>query len=422
MPRYLIQKILKIFAKRMIKKYHPFVIAVTGSVGKSGAKEAIKHILQKHFVVAANYGNYNNEIGVPLTILGIQDVGKNFFSWSKILWRAFRRTCGKIDYPKILIIEMGTSHPGDLDYLLSIVKPDIGVLTAVGPSHLEYFGTTEKVFEEKRRIIDVLPSQGWAILNIDDEWISSLIKKIKTRIITFSLDHTADLKATEVTPFSFEEYGKGIRLKIRYQGNVIPVSLSRLISQHQVYAVLAAFGVGLALDLKILDMVSDVHDYQGLPGRMSLIQGKKQTFIIDDTYNASPKSVLEAISFFQKLSKKSQAKKWLVLADMKELGKKSVELHQEVGSAVAGSSIDCLITYGQMAEKISAETALKIGVKDSMMIKHFADQKTLVSFLADNISSDDIILIKGSRGMHMENVVKGLMLEPEKAKSLLVHG
>jgi len=408
MGKKIIQKILKILAKRVIKKNKPIVIGVTGSVGKSSTKEAIYEILKNNFRVRKSQGNYNNEIGLPLTILGSHSAGKNIFGWLKIFIGGMLR--GKRDdYPEILILEMAADHPGDINYLLKIVKPQIGVLISVSPTHLEFFKEVENVFVEKQLLIKNLPLNGWAILNKDDKLITSLENKIRSKVLTFGLGEEAMVRGLEIflsQSLEKEELEiRGLQFKIKYQGNVVPVFLPGVISHSQVYAILAAVSVGLSLNLNLLTIANYLSSCRPLPGRMSVIKGKKGATIIDDTYNSSPLAVKEALKTLLEIKIALGARKWVVLADMLELGKKSKDLHHEAGEEVAKSDFNFLLTFGQESFEI-AKGAKEKGMKN---IFSFEQQDQLIKFLKENILAGDIILIKGSRGMKMEKVVEALL-------------
>jgi len=412
MGKKIIQKILKILARRVIKKYQPIVIGITGSVGKSSTKEAIYEILKNNFRARKSQGNYNNEIGLPLTILGFPSAGKNIFGWLKIFIKViFNLLPEKENYPEILILEMAADHPGDIAYLLKIVKPQIGVLTSVSPSHLEFFKEVENVFAEKQLLIKNLPLNGWAILNKDDKLIASLENKIKSKILTFGLGEEAMVRGIEIfLSQSLEEKEielKGLQFKIKYQGNVVPIFLSGVISCSQVYAILAAVAVGLSLNLNLLTIANYLSSYKHLPSRMSVLKGKKEVVIIDDTYNSSPMAVKEALKTLLQIKLASGARKWIVLADMLELGKKSIDLHYEVGEEVAKGNFNFLLTYGKESIEI-AKGAREKGMNEKNIFS-FDKQDQLIKFLEENILTGDIILVKGSRGMRMENVVKALI-------------
>ena len=188
----ILRKILAILARAAVRKYNPIIVGITGSVGKTSAKEAIFAVLKNKYRTRTSEKNYNNEIGLPLTILGIPHCGRNIFAWCFELVRTFfRGVLGQYQYPEILILEYGVDRPGDMDYLLSIARPNIAIVTAIGeiPAHVEFFKDPEELVKEKGKLVEALPSDGTAILNHDDYAVYDMNSVRKK-----------SLQATEVAP------------------------------------------------------------------------------------------------------------------------------------------------------------------------------------------------------------------------------
>jgi len=407
--RKFIQTLLKFFAKQAIKKYKPLIIGITGSVGKSSTKEAIYQVLKKYFVCRRNFKNYNNEIGVPLTILGQDAPGKNLIGWLKV----FLNSLGIIifpykSYPKILILEMAADHPGDIKYLTKIAPCNIGIVTAIGPSHLEFFKNMENVIREKQVIISHLPPTGWAILNYDDEEVALMRNKTEAKILTYGLSEKADLKAVEIIldqEWENDKYKiKGLRFKVNYTGSIVPVFLPNIIARSQVYSVLSAIAVGVVLDLNLIEISESLSDLMPLPGRMKLIKGINDSLIIDDTYNSSPIAAQSALETLAEIKKQPDAKKWAVLGDMLELGAASRNEHLNLGKNVVKAGIDYLVVIGKEVKAV-VEAAQEAGL-DKDKIKIYQDSISAGENISQEIKKEDIVLIKGSRGIHMEEVVK----------------
>jgi len=420
----LLHKILAYFAKKIIKKYNPLVIGVTGSVGKSSTKEAIYTVLRSKFNVRRSLKNYNNEIGVPLTIFGSLSPGKNIKGWTSIFLKIGKMLLFRVNYPKILILEMAADHPGDIKYLTNIAPPKIGVITATGLAHAEFFKNINSVAKEKQNLIINLEKKDWAILNIDDEKVKAMINKTSAQVLTFGLSEKADIRATEIhlcqelLSDAIPKI-KGLTFKVHYKGSIVPVFLPKTISQAQIYSALGAIAVGLALKLNLIDIVRILSNrYKPLPGRLTMIRGIQGTLILDDTYNSSPQAVKLALSSLDKVKIAPGARKWVVLGDMLELGELSKKAHQEIGQRLHKINFDYLIVVGEKAKQIS-ETA-KCSKMPQTRIFNFKNSLEAGDFLQSKICKGDIILIKGSQGVRLEKIVKKLMLKPKQAKELLV--
>jgi len=418
-----LHKILAHFAKKVIKKYNPLIIGVTGSVGKSSTKEAIYTVLNNKFNVRCSSKNYNNEIGLPLTIFGPLSPGKNIQGWLKIFLGISKILLFRINYPKILVLEMAADHPGDIEYLTNIAPPKIGVITAVGLTHTEFFKNVNAVAREKQSLINNLGKKDWAILNIDDERVGAMRDRTSAQTLTFGLSKKANVQATEIKiDQELLNEGapkiKGLVFKINYKGSIVPIFLPNIISQAQIYSVLGAIAVGLTLDLNLIDIIKTFTKYKTLPGRLTMIPGIQKTLILDDTYNSSPQAVKISLLSLDRIEVLPSARKWVVLGDMLELGELSGQAHQEIGQEVVKVKLDYLVVVGQEARKI-AEGAQSSGLSLSKIF-NFNNTSEAGDFLKSKIHEGDVILIKGSQGVHLEKIVKKLMLKPEQAKKLLV--
>jgi len=418
-----LHKILAHFAKRIIKKYNPLIIGITGSVGKSSTKQAIYTVLRDKFDVRCSLKNYNNEIGLPLTIFDSLSPGRNIEGWLKILFRVSKMLLFRVNYPEILILEMAADHPGDIKYLTNIATPKIGVITAIGLTHTEFFKNINSVTKEKQVLVKNLEKKDWAILNVDDERVEAMSDKTSAQILTFGLSEKANVQATEIK-IDQELLGegtckvKGLTFKINYRGSIVPVFLPNIISQAQIYSVLGAIAVGLTLNLNLIDIIKTFSKYKALPGRLTIIPGIRETLLLDDTYNSSPSAVKISLLSLNKIKIASKAKKWVVLGDMLELGELSTQAHQEIGQEVGKMKPDYLIVVGEEAQKIS-EGAQNSGFSPEKIFS-FSNSLEAGNFLESNISKGDILLIKGSQGIRLEKIVKKLMLKPDQAKKLLV--
>lgn len=416
MLKKLIQHQLRFLATRILRKHQPLVIGITGNVGKTTAKEAIDTVLRSHFRTRRSVKNYNNEIGVPLTILGCESAGKSSWGWLKIFLTGWTGWLFGKDYPEILVLEMGADRPGDIKYLTDFVPCFISVVNAVGeiPVHVEFFADSQALAQEKSQIIKVLPENGWAILNYDDSLVRNMRQLTRARTLLFGFDERADIAGSDFGLLKENDEPAGIALKVNYQGKSVPLRLPHLLNQHQAYSALAAVACGVALDLNLIEIVEALRKFKPLPGRLCPLAGIKNSLILDDTYNAAPAATLAALDTLAQFNKRRRV---AVLGDMLELGGQTEKAHRQVGLKAA-ETLDLLITVGLRA-KFIGETAQKQGLAPTK-IYHFNDAESAMAQMEDLIQAGDVILVKASQGMRLEKIVKDIMAEPSRAKELLV--
>jgi len=419
----ILEKILACLAKKIIKRQKPIIIGITGSVGKSSTKEAIGLVLKQKFRTRTSKGNYNNEIGAPLTVIGKDSPGKNIIGWLNIFLNGFLKIIFKQkSYPKILVLEMAADRPGDIKYLTEIIPCNIGVLTAISPAHTAFFKNIQGIIKEKKNIITHLSSENTAILNADDDNVLSLQKKTKARLLTYGLSSKAMIRAIEIEIdqdlHDDRTEIKGLRFKVVYQNKMVSVFLPKVISFAQVYSVLAAFAVGISFDINLVEIVQSFKEFDPLLGRLNILKGKNNSLILDDTYNSSPRAVEIALNTAQEIKIPLQSMKWAILGDMLELGNLSEKAHFQAGEQVKQADFDYLITVGQEAKQI-AQGARKAGLNNERIFS-FKYPLGVAEFLEKRIKAGDLILFKGSQGVRMEKIVKQIMLKPYLAKKNLV--
>jgi len=419
----LAKNLLAKLAASVVKKYHPLVIGITGSVGKTSAKEAIFAVLASKMSVRKSPGNYNTEFGLSATVLGIKAPGASPLRWLRVLLRAGNLLLARdAAYPKVLVLEMAADRPGDIEFLVGIAPPKIGVLTAIGPAHLERFGTIERVATEKGKLLAALSAEGTAILNADDERVVASAAKTKARVLTFGFREDAEVRAADVSVSLVQnddgQIGAGMTAKVAANGAVVPMRLDGVLGTSHVYAALAATAVGVSLGMNLVEVAEALRAYAPAPGRMRVISGIKYTIILDDTYNASPLSMRAALETLRSLPIAEENKRIAVLGDMLELGAETDKAHEEVGRLAAELGVDLLVAVGERARAIH-EAASKAGMSADRVF-HFGSAEEAGRFVQEKLRKGDIVLAKGSRAMRMERVVKELMAEPLRAKELLV--
>lgn len=421
MLKSLLQYWLRVFSKIILQKHKPDIIGITGSVGKTSAKEAIATVLQSKFNVRRSTKNYNNEIGVPLTIIGAEKTpGKSIFGWLSIIFKAKKLILRRDkNYPEILVLEMGADKPGDIEYLTEFAPCKVGVLTFISHAHTEFFKTIKKIAQEKRTIISHLRQDGFAVLNFDNELVMQSIGLTKAEVITYGFKDGADLRATDVNILKDEQTGwpMGLNFKVLYKGSVVPVFLPGVISKPAISAALAGLAVGTIFGVNLVEGAQALTKLDGLPGRMRLIPGIKNTLIIDDTYNSSPEAAKAALETLAQIEVKDGAQRYAALGDMLELGPETENAHRELGFKVAEMGIDNLITVGEAAKYV-AQAAKEAGL-DEHRVASFATSGEAGKFLQEKLKSGDVVLAKGSQGGRMERLVKEVMSEPLQSAKLL---
>lgn len=407
--------ILNLEARLVLLRYKPRIVGITGSVGKTTTKDAVAAVLSAKYIVRKSQKSFNSELGVPLTILGLDTAWGSLGGWALNLLKGLWVFLKRHEYPEWLVLEMGVDHPNDMARLAKWVKLDAAVVTRVGhlPVHVEFFPSTNAILEEKGKILDALKPNGDAFLAYDDEGVRSLKEKTKRRVHTFGYNEEADIYADyHETLF---ENGKpaGITFKVLFEGNVAPVRIEGVLGRQFMYPVLAGISVGMVEGLNIVEITDALAHLTTSPGRMRIIAGKKGATIIDDTYNASPIAVAEALRVLETF--KEQGRRIAVLGTMAELGTHSIEAHTKAGKEVAESA-DMLITVGMQA-RVMADAARDAGLRD---VVSFDTAPEAAQYLSNLIQAGDIILIKGSQSVRLEKAVEVLMDNPLQKEELLV--
>ena len=357
-------------------KHTPRVVGVTGSLGKTTTKEMIYGVVSQRFRTLKSEGNYNSETGLPLTLLKLEPGHQR------------------------VVLEMGMYDLGEIAELAAIARPHIGVITNVGPSHLERLGTIERIAQAKAELVEALPSDGAAVLNGDDPWVRRMAARTKAKVFYYGLDQTCNLWANHIESQGLE----GIRFRFHHGPETIHAKVPML-GRHSVHTALAAAAVGLVEGQSWEEIIDGLRGAAQL--RLVVVPGLRGSTILDDTYNASPASTIAALNLVEELD----GRKIAVLGDMLELGAYEEEGHRKVGRR-AMDVVAILITVGERGRLI-AEEALAWGMeKEKVFIE--ADNGRAITCLREIIAPGDIILVKGSRGMKMEEIVTTLTISNNK--------
>jgi len=404
----------------IIKKYKPQIIAVTGNVGKTSSKDAIFAVMSISYFVRKSEKSFNSDIGIPLTILGCQNAWFNPIKWFRNIFYGLWLIIFTNKYPEWLILEVGADRPDDIKKVARWLKPNIVVLTAFAkvPVHVEFFKDRDAVVEEKKYLVNSLKQDGILIVNGDDEDSIKIKETSKNVSIVYGTGSMSDLVASEINNY----YGnsgeiEGVTFKVKYKENIVPIIIKGTLGEKSLYSSLSAIAVGLSQNINIVKAGEALLNLEASRGRMRIIKGIKNTTIIDDTYNSSPKALTSALDTLKEIKIQNNARKIAVLGDMMELGKHSVGEHYKAGKIVA-EVCDILLTVGIRSTKI-VEGALD-GLLSEKNIYKFENSTDVGKVLKNLIRENDLILVKGSQSTRMEKIVEEIMLEPDKAGELLV--
>jgi UDP-N-acetylmuramoyl-tripeptide--D-alanyl-D-alanine ligase len=364
-PQLIVPDVLRALGQvaRLVRdRLDPIVIGITGSNGKTSVKEMLASILRQNAQVLATVGNFNNELGLPLSLFELKPVHR------------------------YAVLEMGASRAGDIAYLCSIGRPDLGIVNNVGPAHLQGFGDEAGVAKAKGEMFSSLSEEGWAIINGDQPWLPMWLEmNTAGHVLTFGTRNDNDVFVESVggKPFMVTPQGRfEIRLSLPGEHNLMNAAA----------ATAAALGLGIGLQ----DIQQGLEKVTPVPGRLNLMRTRAGWTIIDDTYNANPASLYSALQVLANL----QGTAWLVLGDMKELGEDSRKLHAEVGDAARLMGVSRIFAIGEMSEY----TVDSFGEGAS----HYPDRDALIQAVCAELRPGINCLVKGSRSMGMEAVVEAI--------------
>lgn len=417
----IIVAILTFESRLVLLRYKPKVIAITGSVGKTTTKDALYAVLSPLYRVRKNEKSFNSEIGVPLTVLGLKNAWNSPIGWLKNIFKGLAPIILPYSYPEILILEAGVDRPGDMSQLTSWLKPDIVILTTFSktPVHVEYFNSPQHVYEEKKKLVHALGNRGHLILNQDDEYVMEAAKIAKSPIITYGSGEDADFRFSDVHPL-YDDEGIliGTSCKITTDRGVFPINVLGAAGIQHIFPVVASIATGSTIDKNMVNLISGLKRYTPPRGRMSILRGFSGSIIIDDTYNASPIAVEQAVKTLGNIETKG--KKIAILGDMLELGEYSKGQHDDIGSLVAKNNIDYLFTIGLRAQDIAKAANKHKMAKSKIFMYKKSNDPELINKLKDIIGKGDVVLAKGSQSIRVEKTVKEILEDPGEARNLLV--
>jgi len=376
---------LQDWSKHYKDKFNTFNICVTGSNGKTTTKEIIAHILSQKFPLLKSSGNYNNEIGIPLTLLQLNKSHK------------------------LLVTEMGMRGLGEIKTLTNFITPDLAVLTNIGEAHIGLLGSKDNIFKAKSELLQSLDKDGIAVINRDDLYFLKALEIVKDKkIYTFGIENRSDIMARNIRIVS----DKGTKFTLVVQNNISKEIYFPLLGRHNIYNALAAAAAAFALGIE-LDLIERcLSSFKPLDLHMQLSNFYRGIKILNDSYNASPLSVKSALETLAEVAQNNR--KVAILGDMLELGEKTDFYHREIGKEVAKLPIDILITLGS-GGKIIAQSSKKEGMAEVRVFSFEKNEKiNLAKKLLSLTKPGDFILLKGSREMKMEEIVEFLQKEYQK--------
>ncbi|MCR4405136.1 MAG: UDP-N-acetylmuramoyl-tripeptide--D-alanyl-D-alanine ligase [Candidatus Acetothermia bacterium] len=365
---------LQALARAYRRSFRIPIVGVTGSSGKTTTKELLFSILSRRFRAYRSPGNYNTEYGLPLALLAMPKEAE------------------------VGVFELGLQRPGDIGRLAELLEPMVGIITAIGEAHLGFFQSIEELAENKWALIARLPRDGLAVVNRDSAYLQARRPPARVRTVGFGLEAEAEYRASEVDDTSLE----GLRLTLETPQGSFPIR-SRLLGRLNAYNILAAAAAALELGASPDDAQRAVVEFRPVPHRMEL-RRSRVGLVLDDSYNANPTAVKEALRALSRL--KASHRKILVLGDMLELGDRAVEAHRELAEAIIRADVELVFTVGELAAE-TGKALLERGWGERVVLTHSLDELR-EALLARLEEGQNLILVKGSRAMGLDRFVDGL--------------
>lgn len=366
---------LQTLGKYYLQKINPKVVAVTGSNGKTTTKDMIAAVLQQKYNVQKTFANFNNEIGVPMTCLSMEP------------------------NTEILVVEMGMDHFGELDKLSRLVEPDVAVITMIGEAHIEFFQTRDRIADAKMEITHGLKEDGWLIYNGDEPLLLERCQPLENEQMTFGLLANNTLSATQIV-------GEATTTSFVTQGWFEAAFSIPMIGEYNVNNALAALCVGRKFHVKPEEMQAALRDVSLTKNRTQWLTAKNDAKILSDVYNSNPTACKEVLTAFQNVA--VSGKRMVVLGDMLELGEKTAQMHASLAEKIDPSKISDVYLCGSLMQNLAQ--ALKDKYPVANLHCYAKDEKEKLSLdLLANLTENDVVMLKGSHGIHLEEVVAALL-------------
>jgi UDP-N-acetylmuramoyl-tripeptide--D-alanyl-D-alanine ligase len=408
--------ILTFEAKRVLKKYRPKIVAVTGSVGKTSTKDAVYTLLSAVAFARKSEKSFNSELGVPLTILGLPTAWSSIKGWLENIIEGLHLLLTTQPYPEWLIVEVGADRPGDIK-ALSWLAPNIVIFTRFPdvPVHVEYFASPAELIAEKRELKKALRADGTLIVNHDDPMMQSEEIVEGQHLMTYGFTEGATVFADNYQIEYRDARPIGVSCMVHFQHDHVPLVLEGTVGRHHLYSILAALSVAVVEGVTFTKAVAALETHTSPAGRMRILEGIQRTTILDDTYNSSPIAVEAGLNALTTI--KVSGKKVVVLGDMMELGDFSVEEHRKAGEQAALVA-DVFVTVG--VRMLGAGEAARAMGGVCTDVKSFKTALEAAQYLPTIVGEGDLIYVKGSQSTRMERVVEALLNDQGSAASVLV--
>jgi UDP-N-acetylmuramoyl-tripeptide--D-alanyl-D-alanine ligase len=417
--------LLALLARGVIRRYRPRVVMITGSVGKTSTKDAIAAALAPRFYLRASEKSFNSEIGVPLTILGARNPWKRPAAWIAAYKRAAALLLLPNHYPNLLVLEVGADRPGDLARILRVAVPEAVVLTPLPevPVHVEAYPNPERVREEEFSPAYSLAPGAPLIVPADDPYARAMAARVSAQSITYGYAAEAEYRLEDARFLLEGDRVAGMRAVLRHGAEAGEIMVRGSAGNQQLLPAAAAAAAAGAFGAELAEALAGLASYEPPPGRGRILAGIEGSVIIDDSYNASPAAVeeaLETLNAFPRAARPGSAKaaagrRVAVLGDMLELGRYSVEEHERIG-ALAAERADIVVAVGIRARALAAAAKEKLGESAVMA---FDDSLAAAAALKERIRADDVVLVKGSQSIRAERIVEALLADPAD-RALLV--
>lgn len=399
--KFLVASVLALLARAVVHRYHPRIVMVTGSVGKTSTKDAVAAVLTARFLVRKSEKSFNSEFGVPFTILGADNPWDDPLAWVSLVKRSIALLVLPNHYPNMLVLEVGADRPGDLAQILRIATPDAVVVTQLPevPVHVEAYASPEAVREEEFSPAYALPAGAPLVISADDSYALDAARRSPARVVSYGGAENASVRVGGIAFSESEGVVTGMCADVTTEGKSSKISVKGSVGEVQILPIAAALATATAFDIPLASAILALEAYEPPPGRGRLLRGKGGSIIIDDSYNASPVAVERALASLKAFPHASR--RIAILGDMLELGRYSVTEHERI-ARIAGESADVIVTVGIRARAFAA-------APKKAEIVQFDSAQAAAAALGDIVGEGDVILIKGSQSIRTERIVKALL-------------